>query len=189
MATQTTNLGLTLPGYEDAADIAVFNENAQKLDEQAPHWNTAPYPVAAAITTAGVLELTGDLPVEKDGLTVQFVSPAAATDGLQAKFAGSEALYPILTTGEGKEPVAAGAWDQGVPVSLTVSGEAAYFMSGDGVPSSGGDFTGPVTLVEASISGAPDVTQQKIRNIYAGTADMTAGSTALPTGTIYLMYQ
>ena len=113
MATQTANLGLALPGYEDAADIAVLNQNAQKLDEQVLHWNMAPYPATATLTPSGALELSGGLPADKDGLTVQFVSPAAATDGLQVKFAGSDTLYPILTTGEGKEPIQAGAWDQG----------------------------------------------------------------------------
>ena len=127
MATQTANLGLALPGYEDAADIAVLNQNAQKLDEQVPHWNMAPYPATASLTPSGALELTGDLPADKDGLTVQFVSPAAATDGLQMKFAGSDTLYPILTTGEGKEPISAGAWDIGVPVTLTVSGGSCFF--------------------------------------------------------------
>ena len=130
MATYTKNLNLAMPGYEDAADIAVLNQNAQKLDEQVLHWNMAPYPATAALTPAGALELSGSLPTEKDGLTVQFVSPAAATDGLQMKFAGSDALYPILTTGEGKEPIQAGAWDQGVPVTLTVSGGSCFFKGG-----------------------------------------------------------
>ena len=90
------------------------------------------FQVTASLTPSGALELTGSLPAEKDGLTVQFVSPAAATDGLQMKFAGSDALYPILTTGEGKEPIQAGAWDQGVPVTLTVSGGSCYVSSGGG---------------------------------------------------------
>ena len=88
------------------------------------------FPATASLTSSGALELTGDLPADKDGLTVQFVSPAAATDGLQMKFAGSDALYPILTTGEGKEPIQAGAWDQGVPVTLTVSGGSCFFKGG-----------------------------------------------------------
>ena len=132
MATYTKNLNLAMPGYEDAADIAVLNQNAQKLDEQVPHWNMAPYPATASLTPSGALELTGGLPADKDGLTVQFVSPAAATDGLQMKFAGSDTLYPILTTGEGKEPIQAGAWDQGVPVTLTVSGGSCFFKVGAG---------------------------------------------------------
>lgn len=88
------------------------------------------FPATAALTPSGALELTGDLPADKDGLTVQFVSPAAATDGLQMKFAGSGTLYPILTTGEGKEPIQAGAWDAGVPVILTVSGGSCFFKGG-----------------------------------------------------------
>ena len=88
------------------------------------------FQVTAALTPSGALELSGSLPAEKDGLTVQFVSPAAATDGLQMKFAGSDTLYPILTTGEGKEPIQAGAWDAGVPVILTVSGGSCFFKGG-----------------------------------------------------------
>ena len=88
------------------------------------------FPATAALTPSGALELSGVLPADKDGLTVQFVSPAAATDGLQMKFAGSDTLYPILTTGEGKEPIQAGAWDTGVPVTLTVSGGSCFFKAG-----------------------------------------------------------
>ena len=98
MATQTANLRLALPGYEDAADIRILNQNFEKLDESSARWGLE---VTATLTPAGALELSGGLPADKDGLTVQFVSPAAATDGLQMKFAGSDALYPILTTGEG----------------------------------------------------------------------------------------
>ena len=188
MATQTANLGLALPGYEDAADIRILNQNFEKLDESSARWGLE---VNASLSPSGALELTGDLPANKDGLTVQFVSPAASTDGLQMKFAGSDTLYPILTTGEGKEPIQAGAWDQGVPVTLTVSGGSCYLaqVKVDAMPTTGGEFTGTVTMPEATISGTPEITQQKVRNIYAGTADMTAGSSALPTGTIYLMYQ
>ena len=88
------------------------------------------FQVTAILTPSGALELTGSLPADKDGLTVQFVSPAAATDGLQMKLAGSDTLYPILTTGEGKEPIQAGAWDIGVPVTLTVSGGSCFFKAG-----------------------------------------------------------
>ena len=76
-------------------------------------------------------------------------------------------------------------------MTLTVSGGSCYLaqVKVDAMPTTGGEFTGPVTMPEATISGTPEITQQKVRNIYAGTADMTAGSSALPTGTIYLMYQ
>lgn len=41
MATQTTNLGLTLPNYEDAADIAVLSQNFEKIDVAAAQAATA----------------------------------------------------------------------------------------------------------------------------------------------------
>ena len=89
------------------------------------------FQVTAALTEAGVLELTGEnLPEEKDGLTVQFVSPAASTEGLQMQFAGEDTQYPILTTGEDKAPIQAGAFGEGVPVTLTISGGKAFFKLG-----------------------------------------------------------
>ena len=38
-------------------------------------------------------------------------------------------------------------------------------------------------------SNTPEVTTSAYRAIYAGTSDMTAGSTALTTGKIYLVYE
>lgn len=116
------------------------------------------FPATASLTPSGALELSGDLPAEKDGLTVQFISPAAATDGLQMKFAGSDALYPILTTGEGKEPIQAGAWDAGVPVTLTVSGGNAFFKVGAGVNDTLPPQVTGFKAVDSSSGGVPKIT-------------------------------
>ena len=66
MATQTANLGLALPDYEDAADIRILNQNFEKLDESSARWGLE---VNASLSPSGTLELTGGLPAEKDGLT------------------------------------------------------------------------------------------------------------------------
>lgn len=155
MATQTANLGLALPGYEDAADIRILNQNFEKLDESSARWGLE---VNASLSPSGTLELTGGLPAEKDGLTVQFVSPAAATDGLQMKFAGSDTLYPILTTGEGKEPIQAGAWDIGVPVTLTVSGGSCFFKAGAGINDTLPPQVTGFKAVDSSGGGVPKIT-------------------------------
>lgn len=42
MATSTSNLGLTLPSVNDAADIAVLNSNFQKIDGKIPSVGAAP---------------------------------------------------------------------------------------------------------------------------------------------------
>ncbi len=155
MATQTANLGLALPSYEDAADIRILNQNFEKLDESSARWGLE---VTASLTPSGALELTGGLPADKDGLTVQFVSPAAATDGMQVKFAGSDTLYPILTTGEGKEPIQAGAWDRGVPVTLTVSGGSCFFKVGAGVNDTLPPQVTGFKAVDSSGGGVPKIT-------------------------------
>ena len=57
------------------------------------------------------------------------------------------------------------------------------------VPVTGGSFTGAVNLQSAKITGSPDVATAAVRNIYAGTADMEAGTTPLATGTLYFVYE
>lgn len=43
--------------------------------------------------------------------------------------------------------------------------------------------------VQANASAAATVTAKQVRDIYAGTSDMTAKSTSLTSGTIYLVYE
>lgn len=50
----------------------------------------------------------------------------------------------------------------------------------------GGYFAG---AVKASPTAVAKVTDSMVRNIYAGTADMTAGTTTLASGAIYVMYE
>lgn len=44
-------------------------------------------------------------------------------------------------------------------------------------------------VVRASPTGVANVGDSMLRNIYAGTSDMTAGTTALASGAIYVMYE
>lgn len=52
------------------------------------------------------------------------------------------------------------------------------------LPLSGGTMTGSLKAMSS-----PAVGTAQVRNIYAGTSDMTAGSSTLATGTIYLVYE
>ena len=52
------------------------------------------------------------------------------------------------------------------------------------LPLSGGTMTGSLKAMSS-----PAVGTAQVRNIYAGTSDMTAGSSSLATGTIYLVYE
>lgn len=49
-----------------------------------------------------------------------------------------------------------------------------------------GTFTGKMV---ANASAVASITVKQVRNIYAGTSDLTAGTSALPTGDIYLVYE
>lgn len=49
-----------------------------------------------------------------------------------------------------------------------------------------GTFAGKV---QANATAAATLGNAQVRDMYAGTSDMTAGSTALPTGTFYAMYE
>jgi len=54
---------------------------------------------------------------------------------------------------------------------------------------------GAAPLASPTFTGTPRTTSNtgygtaQLRNIYAGTGDMTPGSTALANGTIYLVYE
>lgn len=52
------------------------------------------------------------------------------------------------------------------------------------LPLSGGTMTGSLKAMSS-----PAVGTAQVRNVYAGTSDMTAGSSTLATGTIYLVYE
>ena len=43
--------------------------------------------------------------------------------------------------------------------------------------------------VMANATAVATLTNSQVRNIYAGTSDMTAGTTALASGAIYVVYE
>ena len=133
MAIKTSRLGFTLPGYEDAADIGVINQNFETVERRSVRWDNAAIWVTANIAPDGTMELSGeDIPDNKDGITIQFISPAIATDSLQVRFSDNDKCFPIVSINEGKEPISAGVWDVGVPVSLIFKGEYCFFRLGAG---------------------------------------------------------
>lgn len=52
-----------------------------------------------------------------------------------------------------------------------------------------GTFYTPINIYQATITNPPDVATPLVRNIYAGTADLEAGVSALESGTIYFVYE
>lgn len=68
----------------------------------------------------------------------------------------------------------------------TISGNVSSVseVANAALPKAGGTLTGQVTAGGAQVVGTA-----QIRNVYAGTSAMTAGVTALATGSLYFQYQ
>lgn len=61
--------------------------------------------------------------------------------------------------------------------------KTAYDLANSALPKSGGTMTGDL------ISDNPAIGTSAVRNIIASTTDLTAGSSALTTGSVYLVYE
>ena len=106
--------------------------------------------------------------------------------------AGEVGAVPVETTINGKplrgsiELTAADV--QAVPSTRKLNGKPLSadiaLTAGDvgALPLTGGALTGEL------VAASPAPTVSAVRNIYAGTADMVSGTTALATGVIYLVY-
>lgn len=125
--------------------------------------------------------LTG-VPADAGVVGVAFVATADFTEGDTWQINGT-AYTAATQTGE---PLTDAIFTSGaaVLVLLNSTNNTLTFIGGGSFPSSGGTFTGPVVA-----GGTQDPATAQVRNIYAGTADLTAGQSALSTGAIYLVYE
>lgn len=113
----------------------------------------------------------------------------SAMKAATASAAGAAGLVPAPAAGaQAKFLRGDGTW-QTPPDTNTTYGDATANAAGlvnTGAQTFGGNktFNGSVIC-----GGAGTVGTAQARNIYAGTADLTAGSSALATGAIYIMYE
>lgn len=79
----------------------------------------------------------------------------------------------------------------GQRVQLQDENNTTWSLYGEHNPPSAGAITagGFAGQVSANAAAQASLSVAQLRNIYAGTSDMTAGSTALASGTIYLCYE
>ena len=129
---------------------------------------------ATAQRTGTTVAITGP-----DGAsTVTFLAPSNWVAGDTYTYNGQA----LTLTDLNGQPVKNG-WKQGAPVTLSISGSAAYFAagaSGDFLPLEGGTMTGPAV-------GAPGaIATPQFRNVQYGTEALTPGVSPLPQGTLYI---
>jgi len=154
-------------GRVDGHAIALANKRQMKV-------NLASTSYAEFDGTANVdLGVDGVLPLRNGGTGVTTLAELQALVG---------------SGGGGSADLSAHLADYNNPhqVSAAQIGAAAANHSHTAASINAGTLAGKVL---ANAAAQQDLAASQIRNIYAGTARMTAGETALPTGTIYLVYE
>lgn len=148
---------------------------------------------ASAATVNGIA-VTGDLAVVTSG-SVNLTTPEGgtvaiknATDPVEAQDVSTKNYVDTRTANY--LPLDGGTMGAGAritPTNQLLIGDSA---SNQIAITQGGGIAITASGTGASISGGnQDAATPLIRNIYAGTADMTSGTTALATGSIYLVYE
>lgn len=155
--------GVTVARLFTAADLSAVQENIESLNNGKAETSAIPPASNTAPTMAG-----------------------SASAGSGAAYSRYDHRHPTDTSRQDK---------------ITANG----LLKGDGSGSvsaaqAGTDYLAPsVNIMKNNVAQAmtasltamseTDLSTSQVRNIYAGTADMTAGSTALATGVIYLVYE
>jgi len=168
----TSNLGLTLPAGSDYADVAVLNDNWTKIDE--------------AVSKKAELGADGKVPPEQ--LPEMKFDPSGSAAAVQKNLddhtGNKHNPHGVTAKQTGARP------DTWVPSWGDVTGKPSAFPPS--AHTHNAEHVTAVTLagkVLANAASAADVTASQLRNIYAGTSDMTAGSSSLATGCLYLVYE
>lgn len=158
---ETEYLGLTKAGLDAAADITVYDENLDKID--------AAVKSAAEHRTALSGMISAEATDRDTAVTAEAKTRAAADKQLEARV--------------NEESEARQAADDALQENINAKANAVHtHVAGD---IAAGTFS--ATGIKAK-SGT-DYSTARVRNIKAGTDDLTAGSSALTSGDIYLVYE
>ena len=179
----TPNFGFKKPEASDYLGPDDFNENFDKLDEQLPkkadidpatgQLKASQFPVGAL---AGISE-KGTL-VDADSIVL-----VDSADSGKLKRALWSKIRALFAAAKHASQHAASGSDPITPSSI---GAAASSHTQAASTVTAGTLAGQV---KANASAVTTLSTAQVRNIRAGTADMTAGTTALTTGDIYFVYE
>ena len=194
MAAETANYGLKKPGAEDFYNIEDFNWNADVIDAelakraelgedgkvpaaQLPAMDFDPAGSAAAVQTA-LSGHTGD--------NVRHLTAAERT-AWNAKAAGD---HTHTATQVGAVPTTRKVNGKALSADVTLAaadvGAAAAGHSHAASGVTAGTLAGKVN---ANASAAGTLTAAQVRDISVGTAELTPGTSALVTGSLYFVYE
>lgn len=183
--TETTNYKLKKPGDSDNVRVDVLNGNMDVIDRElkqravlGPDGKVPDeqLPKMDIFQTLAQAELK-DPPVDDDGVLVT----DSAAENTTKRILWSRIKAALSELYAGKSHTHAWGTITGKPETFQ---PAAHKHSAADV--SAGTLGGQV---QANASAAAALGTAQVRNIRAGTADLTAGSSSLATGEIYLVYE
>ena len=194
MAAETANYGLKKPGAEDFYNIEDFNWNADVIDAelakraelgedgkvpaaQLPAMDFDPAGSAAAVQTA-LSGHTGDNVRHRTAAERTARNAKAAGDHTHT--AAQVGAVPTTRKVNGK------ALSADVTLAAADVGAAAAGHSHAASGVTAGTLAGKVN---ANASAAGTLTAAQVRDISVGTAELTPGTSALVTGSLYFVYE
>ena len=168
----TANYHLHKPAAADFYDVADQNANMDIIDAGLAQCAPAEHEHTAEDVTSGVL------PVARGGTGQTSLQAARNAMGL----GNTTGALPVANGGTGASDAAGaranlGITPGGIGAAAASHSQAASTITAGTLPA------GVVATVGA------DYTTSRLRNISAGTGDLTAGSSALGNGVIYLVYE
>ena len=169
---QTTNYKLNKPDPEDYYNINDQNANMDVIDTELSGRAQKNHQHGAGDIASGTL------PVSRGGTGQASLSAARNAMGL----GNTTGALPVANGGTGASDAAGaranlGITPGGIGAAAASHSQAASTITAGTLPA------GVVATVGA------DYTTSRLRNISAGTGDLTAGSSALGNGVIYLVYE
>ena len=197
MAEYTSHYHLKKPLTTDFYDIEDFNGNMDDVD--------------AALFQKATLGEDGKIPASQ--LPEMDYDPAGSAETVQGNLdthiADQNNPHQVTAAQAGAAPVSHAAADTSYGAGSNTQFGHVKVTPGNGLAIAGGvvnmgaasgSAAGAVTTGEQTFAGDktftgqvnvenPAPTVQAVRNMYAGTSDMEAGTTELTTGLIYLMYE
>lgn len=175
-----------LDGAEEQLTNHVDNADIHVTAEEKARWDNGSIHLLECTKAETVFQLTGAL-AGKTQFTAKFNAPAAFNSGDSFTLDGA-AYTASLISGDGLPDGMFAAGAKGIVCEVDTENKTLSFTGGgiseDVLLKSGGTMTGQLTA-----GGTQEPAAAQVRNIYAGTADLTAGTTPLETGTIYLVYE
>ena len=188
--TTTQNYGLKKPAANEYYSIETFNENADLIDAALKDAVEKAGIVSDLADKAGqpngfaTLDENGKLVQMPDAADVSMTGYGTAAEGINAAAEAAAEAKGIAETASGSAETALLAAE-----TAQQTADAAKAITDTKGQAGGLAELGENKELFADATATADLTIAQVRNIYAGTEELTAGTSPLETGSLYLQYE